>query len=89
MSEDAIHRCLECCGGIGEPERHYEEFVMTVVGAKRCFLNVLFTNSQEFRFEVILGEEITIVEFVNELFNNGNGVLIKYCGSVQGMIIDA
>jgi len=42
--EDVIHHGLECCGGVGESEKHYFWFEQSLVGGEGCFPFVSFLD---------------------------------------------
>ncbi|GBG92289.1 hypothetical protein CBR_g55058 [Chara braunii] len=56
--EDKVHGGLECGGGVGETERHYEKLVVPEAGAEGGLVGVLLADADlvEATAEVDLGE---------------------------------
>ena len=66
--EYIIHESLECCWGIAQPERHNQELVEAVVGAKHHLVDVLRPHAHLMVLEaqVKLGEELGVMELVDD-----------------------
>ncbi len=71
--EDIVHQSHECCGGVGQSERHYYIFKMAVSSSECCFWYVLFLDPNL----VIAGEQVDLGEVfrsyqpVHQIVNSG------------------
>jgi hypothetical protein len=88
--KDVIHEVLECCWSIRQSEWHDKVFERPIAGAKgclpfltRCDLNIVIT-----RMKIKLGVDVRTFELVNEIRNEGYGVLVLSCETVQASIVD-
>jgi hypothetical protein len=44
-AEYVVHKCLESCRGIAQPERHDQELIQAVVGTERRLVDVLLPHA--------------------------------------------
>ena len=71
-AENLVHQCLEHRGCVGEAEHHDHELEVAVVGAQRCFVDVLRVHAHLVvaAAEIKLGEERGALEFVEQLVHD-------------------
>ncbi|GBG89502.1 hypothetical protein CBR_g49293 [Chara braunii] len=91
VTEDVVHGGLECGGGIGESERHYEELVVPEPRAKCSLVGVLLADTDlvETTAEVDLGEIFGSTEAIKKFRYPGEWVLVLDRDPVQGTIVCA
>jgi len=87
--EYVIHHHLEGGWAVGESKEHHQGLKQPSVSLKCClpliFLsdpNIVVTPSN-----IQLGEVLHIMELVDELWDEGNRVLILDCHCIQGLIV--
>lgn len=47
VTDDLVHDTLKCGRGIGEPERHHQEFIVPQLCLERFFVDVLVLDSDQ------------------------------------------
>jgi hypothetical protein len=89
--KDVIHEVLECCRSIGQSEWHDKGFEGPIACAKgglplltRHDLNIVITC-----VKVELRVDIRTFKLVNEVRNEGYGVLVLSCETIQSLIVNA
>ncbi|GBG77231.1 hypothetical protein CBR_g23558 [Chara braunii] len=88
VTKDVVHDVLECGGGIGESERHYEELVVPKPRAECDLVGVLLADMDlvEATAEVDLGEIFGSTEAIKD---PGEWVLVLDRDLVQGTVVCA
>ncbi|GBG59539.1 hypothetical protein CBR_g49799 [Chara braunii] len=91
VTEDVVHGGLECGGGIGESERHYEELVVPEPRVECGLVGVLLADTDlvEATVEVDLGEIFGSTEAIKKLRYPGEWVLVLNRDPVQGTVVCA
>ncbi|GBG88315.1 hypothetical protein CBR_g46882 [Chara braunii] len=91
VTEDVVHGGLECGGGIGESERHYEELVVPEPRAECGLVGVLLADTDlvEATAEVDLGEIFGSTAAIKKFRYPGEWVLVLDRDPVQGTIVCA
>ncbi|GBG69835.1 hypothetical protein CBR_g4663 [Chara braunii] len=91
VTEDVVHGGLECGGGIGESERHYEELVVPEPRAECGLVGVLLADTDlvEATAEVDLGEIFGSTEAIKKFRYPGEWVLVLDRDPVQGTVVCA
>ncbi|GBG64073.1 hypothetical protein CBR_g40520 [Chara braunii] len=91
VTEDVIHGGLECGGGIGESERHYEELIVPEPRAECGFMGVLLADTDlvEATAKVNLSEIFGSTKSIKELGDPRQGVLVLNRDPVQGAVVCA
>ncbi|GBG86128.1 hypothetical protein CBR_g41031 [Chara braunii] len=91
VAEDVVHGGLECGGGVGETERHYEKLVVPEAGAKGGLVGVLLADADlvEATAEVDLGEVFGSTEAIKKFGYPGKRILVLDRDPVQGAVVCA
>ncbi|GBG87495.1 hypothetical protein CBR_g45554 [Chara braunii] len=91
VAEDVVHGGLECDGGVGETERHYEKPVVPEAGVEGGFVSVLLADADlvEAIAEVDLGEVFGSTEAIKKFGYPGKRVLVLDRDPVQGAVVRA
>ncbi|GBG63254.1 hypothetical protein CBR_g37340 [Chara braunii] len=91
VTEDVIHGGLECGGGIGEFERHYEELIVPEPRAECGLMGVVLADTDlvEATANVNLGEIFGSTKSIKELGDPRKGVLVLDRDKVQGVVVCA
>ncbi|GBG59693.1 hypothetical protein CBR_g54798 [Chara braunii] len=91
VAEDVIHGGLECGGGVGETERHYEKLVVPEAGAEGGFVGVLLADADlvEATAEVDIGEVFGSTEGIKKFGYPGKRILVLDRDPVQGVLVRA
>ncbi|GBG85547.1 hypothetical protein CBR_g40185 [Chara braunii] len=91
VTKDVVHGGLECGGGIGESERHYEELVVPKPRAECGLVGVLLADTDlvEAIAEVDLSEIFGSTEAIKKFRYPGEWALVLDRDPVQGTIICA
>ncbi|GBG88785.1 hypothetical protein CBR_g48402 [Chara braunii] len=91
VTEDVVHGGLECGGGIGESETHYEELIVPELRAECGLVGVLLTDTDlvEAIAEVDLGEIFGSTEAIKKFKYPGEWVLVLDRDPVQGTVVCA
>ncbi|GBG89033.1 hypothetical protein CBR_g48641 [Chara braunii] len=91
VAEDVVHGGLECGGGVGETERHYEKLVVPEARAEGGFVGVLLADADlvEATAEVDLGEVFGSTEAVKKFGYPGKRILVLDRDPVQGAVVRA
>ncbi|GBG74392.1 hypothetical protein CBR_g18803 [Chara braunii] len=91
VAEDVVHGGLECGGGVGETERHYEKLVVPEVGAEGGLVGVLLADADlvEAIAEVDLGEVFGSTEVIKKFGYPGKRILVLDRDQIQGAVVYA
>lgn len=75
--EHQIHQGLERSGRVGESERHYQEFKVSMMSTERRFEDIVrvYANLVVLGLEIELREQFGTMEFVEELLDDRYGEL--------------
>ncbi|GBG77651.1 hypothetical protein CBR_g24099 [Chara braunii] len=90
VTTDVVHGGLECGGGIGESERHYEELVVPGPRAECGLVGILLADTDlvEATAEVDLGEIFGSLEAIKKFRYPGEWVLVLDRDPVQGTFVE-
>ncbi|GBG42211.1 hypothetical protein CBR_g81894, partial [Chara braunii] len=91
VAEDVVHGGLECGGGVGEIERHYEKLIVPEGGAEGGLVGVLLADADlvEAIAEIDLGEVFGSTEAIKKFGYLGKRVLVLDRDPVQGAVVCA
>ncbi|GBG73220.1 hypothetical protein CBR_g12937 [Chara braunii] len=91
VAEDVVHGGLECSGGVGETERHYEKLVVPEAGAEGGLVGVLLADADlvEATAEINLGEVFGFTEAIKKFGYPGKRILVLDRDLVQGAVVCA
>ena len=76
VAERVVHESLECGGGIGHPEEHYERLEESSVCGEGAFplMSVLDSDVVVSPPDVEFSEEFSSLELINEVRDEGKGI---------------
>ncbi|GBG86112.1 hypothetical protein CBR_g41015 [Chara braunii] len=91
VAEDVVHGGLECGGGVGETERHYEKLVVPEAGAEGGFVGVLLADADlvEAAAKIDLGEVFGSTEAIKKFGYPGKRIFVLDRDQVQGAVVRA
>ena len=90
-SKNIVHQGLECRQSIGESKRHDQKFVVAIMGAKGGLMDVVGLHSDLMisGLKIQLSEECRTMEFVKQLIDGWDWVLVLDSDAIECSIVHA
>ncbi|MCI14745.1 hypothetical protein A2U01_0035877 [Trifolium medium] len=88
--KNKIHGGLKCGGGIAQAERHYQKFVVALMSAESCLMNIPLSHSNLVvsSTKIQFGKPTRAIQFIQKFVDSRNwkAIFASYC--IQSSIIN-